>query len=187
MDVRKRIDVVASASNLGCAPTCASRARVRRNVLRAEGTFSDLRREPPDRGREARQVRLELLLVLVGVQVDVLDDRRLQLLDRARLVLLVGPQQRGVRVAQVLHEAAHPLGHAVLEALGDVLPVERVEDAADQPQRLHHDARLSRARADVGAREVLAHRLEEREQRRVQLLEHELEVGEERVALEHVP
>ena len=60
--------------------------------------------ERPRRLRKGRQMRRELFFVLLGVQVHVLHDGGLELLDGARLRLVVRVAQSGVAVAHELQE-----------------------------------------------------------------------------------
>ena len=91
------------------------------------GLVGEAHEEVPNQAGELGKEGEEGLLVLVGVQVEVLHDGGLQYVDGAGLVLLVGVGQGGILVLQVAGELLHPLGHVILEEFRQVLPVEGVE------------------------------------------------------------
>jgi hypothetical protein len=94
------------------------------------GLVGQAHEEVPDQAGELGKEGKEGLLVLVGVQVEVLHNGGLQNVDGAGLVLLVGVGEGGVLVLQVASEFLHPLVHMVLEEFWQVLPIEGVEYTA---------------------------------------------------------
>jgi len=61
---------------------------------------------------------------------------RAELLDGADGIVVAAVGQGGRLQFEELEEGAHPRGHVVLEILGQVLHVERVEDLAATVTRL---------------------------------------------------
>ena len=148
------------------------------------GLVGKAHEEIPNQPGELGQEGEEGLLILVGVQVEILHDGGLQYVDGAGLVLLVGIGEDGVLVLQVAGEFLHPLVHVILEVFRQVLPVEGVEYPAHGPEG--GEARFELGRVVRGGLDGLAGLDEEGEEGGLEALQNVQDVAVQVVGPLHV-
>jgi len=102
------------------------------------GLQAGLDQQLPDCRHELLHEWLELLVVLLGIQANVLANLRTQMLQNPRILIIASAQRWHIR-GQLLNKRPHPRVHVVLEELWQILGVQREEHLVHQHQRAVDD------------------------------------------------